>query len=135
MHTYIPIFRPYDSESRLLERFAVGFEQFDQFESVAGGHGHLLPLIEVTSTDVDLVNLEGIRGDLLVDFPQYLTERSTRFDEDLEEFPTTDIARAEILVRIVVLAVLLETAGIDEEKGREILDDKYSRIDGIIELS
>ena len=52
-----------------------------------------------------------------------------------EDLSTTDIARAEILVRIIVLAVLLETAGIDEEKGREILDDEYSGVDRIIELS
>jgi hypothetical protein len=37
-------------------------------------------------------------------------------------------------VRIIVLAVLLETAGIDEEKGREIQDNKYSSIDRIIEI-
>jgi hypothetical protein len=52
-----------------------------------------------------------------------------------ENLSTTDIARAEILLRIIVLAVLLETAGIDEEKGREILDDEYSGVDRIIELS
>jgi hypothetical protein len=52
-----------------------------------------------------------------------------------EELSTTDIARAEIRVRIIVLAVLLETVGIDEEKGREILEDEYSGIDRIIEGS
>lgn len=52
-----------------------------------------------------------------------------------EDLSTTDIARAEILVRIIVLAVLLDTAGIDEEKGREILDGEYSGVDRIIELS
>ncbi|WP_328221396.1 HEPN domain-containing protein [Halobacterium salinarum] len=52
-----------------------------------------------------------------------------------EDLSTTDIARAEILVRIIALAVLLETAGIDEEKGREILGDEYSGVDRIIELS
>lgn len=52
-----------------------------------------------------------------------------------EDLSATDIARAEILVRIIVLAVLLETAGIDEGKGREILDDEYSDIGRIIELS
>lgn len=38
-------------------------------------------------------------------------------------------------VRIIVLAVLLETAQIDEEKGREIPDHEYSSIDRITELS
>lgn len=52
-----------------------------------------------------------------------------------EDLSTADIARAEILVRIIVLAVLLETAGIDEKKGREILDHEYSGVDRIIEGS
>jgi hypothetical protein len=51
-----------------------------------------------------------------------------------EDLSTTDIARAEVLVRIIVLAVLLDTAGIDEEKGREILADEYSSVDRIVEL-
>ena len=52
-----------------------------------------------------------------------------------EDISNTEIARAEILVRVIVLAILLDTAGIDEEKGREILGDKYSSINQIIELS
>ena len=51
-----------------------------------------------------------------------------------EDLSTTDIARAEVLVRIIVLAILLDTAGIDEEKGREILANEYSSVDRIVEL-
>jgi hypothetical protein len=51
-----------------------------------------------------------------------------------EDLSTTDIVRAEILVRIIVLAVLLDTAGVDEEKGREILADEYSSVERIVEI-
>jgi len=51
-----------------------------------------------------------------------------------EDLSTTDIARAEILVRIIVLAVLLDTAGVEGEKGREILADEYSSVERIVEV-
>ncbi|MCU4753475.1 hypothetical protein OB919_16035 [Halobacteria archaeon AArc-curdl1] len=51
-----------------------------------------------------------------------------------EEYTTTEIAEAKILLRIVVLAVLLDTVGLDDAKSREILKEEYESADRIVPL-
>lgn len=82
MFEYVPILRPREAEQTLIEDFAVGFERFDEGEDP---ENRLLPLVEVTRKGVDLVNFQSVRGQLLVDFPRYLSDRSTVFSEDLDE--------------------------------------------------
>lgn len=79
MYRYIPILRPRRTERHLMEQFAIGFEEFDASQEP---DEKLLPLIELTEPGVDLVNLETVRRELLVDFPRYLSHRSTAFEDE-----------------------------------------------------
>lgn len=51
-----------------------------------------------------------------------------------EEYSTIEITEAKILLRIVVLAVLLDTTGLDDEDCRKILREEYESVDRLIEL-
>jgi len=90
MYKYIPIIRPRSAERRLIDRLSVGFEQFDEENSERS----LLPCLEITEPGVDLTFYESAQGRLLVDFPEYLSQRSTAFeaspgddgDEGIDEF-------------------------------------------------
>lgn len=46
-----------------------------------------------------------------------------------------EVAQAEILVRIIVLSVLLDVAGVNETKSRKILSKEQDRLERIVEIS
>lgn len=49
-----------------------------------------------------------------------------------EKYTTAEIAEGKILLKVIVLAVLVDTVGLSDAKGREILKDEYEGADRII---
>lgn len=84
MPTYIPIVRPGPNEKDALNRFSGGLGRFSEIET---WDAELFPMLEPVSRDDEdeFSEYTDVANRLMVDFPRYLSTRSTKFDE-LDDF-------------------------------------------------
>lgn len=84
MTKYIPIVRPGPNELDALNRFSGGLARFSEGQT---WDTELFPILEPVSNgdEDDFDEYYEVSSRLMVDFPRYLSTRSTKFD-DLEDF-------------------------------------------------